>query len=88
MSINVYHFRHHHFYYGLTLTSQLTLFVCTDHDLFTHLFSVVFPFLVSSQSMARDHLNKTSRLALRRVQALVVIELYFIVLCQGKELEM
>ena len=37
--------------------------------------------------MTRDHFNKTSRIFLWRVQTLVVIKLYFIILCQGKELQ-
>ena len=37
--------------------------------------------------MTRDHLNKASRITLRRIQTLVIIELHFIILCQGKELE-
>ena len=46
-----------------------------------YLFLVVFPFLVSFQPMTRDHFNKASRLTPRRVQALVIVKLYFIVLC-------
>ena len=49
---------------------------------------IVFPFLVSFETMTRDHLHKASRLAPRRVQTLVVIKLYFIDLRQGEELEM
>ena len=70
------------------LFSKVAIFPSFHTWSIVYLSLIVFPFLISPQTVTRDHLNKASRVALRRVQTLVIIKLNFVILCQGEELQM